>query len=536
MTEMKSAKELNFGFRDAEDYKRRENREFLNKVFVRTRNIDKICEPSIYFLIGEKGTGKTAYAVYLSNNNYKETLASLKFIRETEYQKFVSLKQSRQLSLSDYTSIWKVIILLLIAQQIRERENDRTFLGRSVKFSALNKAIDEFYQHAFSPEIQYAIQFAEDANIAAEIIAKFENLGVSVGSTKNVSISFSEKRFQINLLYIQRHFEEALSLLKLSQNHILFIDGIDIRPDAIPFNDYLDCVKGLANAVWSINNDFFANIKDSKGRIKAVLLLRPDIFHSLGLQNQNSKIFSNSVVLSWLTTYPEYRTSEIFILADRLLSSQQEKELPIGGTWDYYFPYNTPSVTSIQVYPSSFIGFLRDSLYRPRDIISMLSIQQENFIEQNRDPSDVFSDKDFKNPIFTRKYADYILGEVKDHFSFYHPEATFNLFIKFFQFLNGHQKFTYDEYLQVFNKYKQFIEKNTDEKPDFAQTPDIFLQFLYEANVICSILDTNSGELFFGWCYRERTPSNISPKIRTHARYEVRFGLLKALDLGKHFD
>lgn len=315
----------------------------------------------------------------------------------------------------------------------------------------------------------------------------------------------------------------------------MFIDGIDIRPDAIPFDDYLDCVKGLANAIWSINSDFFANIKDSKGRMKAVLLVRPDIFHSLGLQNQNSKIHDNSVVLSWLTTYPEYRDADLFLLADRLLSSQQEVELPIGLTWDYYFPYNSSSVKSEQTHLSAFVNFLKFSLYRPRDIISMLSIQKENFIEQKRTPSDVFTEKDFYSPAFTRKYSDYVLGEVKDHFSFYYPEAGFNLFIKFFQYLNGHSRFTYDEFLNAFERYSAFINKNIKDKPDFAETPDIFLQFMYEANVICSVVDTDR-EPFFGWCYRERTPSNISPKVRTHARYEVHYGLMKALDLGKHFD
>ena len=83
-------------------------------------------------------------------------------------------------------------------------------------------------------------------------------LGTKLGGEEKVSISFSESRFQTNLLFIQNHFEDALRSLKLSRNHILFIDGIDIRPSSILYEDYLECVKGLANAVWSINTDFFA--------------------------------------------------------------------------------------------------------------------------------------------------------------------------------------------------------------------------------------------------------------------------------------
>lgn len=53
-----------------------------------------------------------------SNNDFKNTRSSLRYIRETEYQKFISLKRDKHLGLSDYASIWKVIIYLLISQQV----------------------------------------------------------------------------------------------------------------------------------------------------------------------------------------------------------------------------------------------------------------------------------------------------------------------------------------------------------------------------------------------------------------------------------
>ncbi len=68
---MKKIKDLELGYADAENYKRRENKELLNKIFIRDQQLDKLCDDRISFLIGEKGTGKTAYSVFLSNNNYK---------------------------------------------------------------------------------------------------------------------------------------------------------------------------------------------------------------------------------------------------------------------------------------------------------------------------------------------------------------------------------------------------------------------------------------------------------------------------------
>lgn len=527
---MKPIKELNLGFRDAESYKKKENKQLLNKIFLRTHKLDELADSNKYFLIGEKGTGKTAYAVYYSNNNYKNTNSSIKYIRETEYKKFVELKNKNHLTLTDYTNIWKVILQLLIAEFITSRELKYPVFQKFSKFAALKNAIDEFYLNAFSPEILSAINFAEEASLSAKIINKHFHLS----GTEKEKIEFSESRFQINLLYIQKHFADALSSLKLAENYTLYIDGIDIRPHEIDYHDYLDCIKGLGNAIWSLNSDFFGNIKGSPGRLKVVLLIRPDIFDSLGLQNQNSKVRDNSVILDWKTYYPEHRSSELFKLADKLLSSQQNNVLDEGQAWDYYFPYSTRSVNYETTDLTSFVSLLKYSLYRPRDILVILSILKENFVEKKRNDSDKFSEDDLYDPMFTRKYSDYFLGEIKDHLSFYYPSSDYEDFLKFFQYLEGNSRFTYDQYTEAYNNYLESFQKNRLMPPGFCASADSFLQFLYEMNVIGYVVDTDDKP-YFGWCYRERSPSNISPKVKTGVRYDSHYAVMKALDLGTKF-
>ena len=173
---------------------------------------------------------------------------------------------------------------MLLAKKIGERASESGIFGKA-KFKNLMRAVDEYYHNAFSPEIMYALNFVEQSKVSAELLSKYAKLGGEETDT----LSFSEQRFQTNLMFIQRKFEDALSSAKLNENHLLLIDGIDIRPASIAYEDYSECVKGLANAIWAVNNDFFANIKASKGTLRAVLLVRPDIFDSLGLQNQNNK-------------------------------------------------------------------------------------------------------------------------------------------------------------------------------------------------------------------------------------------------------
>jgi len=87
-------KDLNLGFTDATMYANRGNKEMLNNIFVKNEYLDKIIQnKSIYFILGEKGTGKTTYATYLSNkHDSHDTIWLTKNIRDTDYEKFYEMK------------------------------------------------------------------------------------------------------------------------------------------------------------------------------------------------------------------------------------------------------------------------------------------------------------------------------------------------------------------------------------------------------------------------------------------------------------
>jgi hypothetical protein len=527
---MKAVNDLELGFSDAENYRRRENKSLLNRVFIRNQNLDRLCDPAISFLIGEKGTGKTAYAVYLANNDYLDTLSSLRYIRETEYQKFIALKNEKHLGLSDYSSIWKVIIYLLLAQQIIEREGGPEFLRRFTKLGAIQKAVDEYYHKAFSPEIIQALQFVQESKIAAELMAKH----AKASGEEKETLTFSEARFQTNLFYIQKGFEDAFRQARLKKNHLLFIDGIDIRPSSIPYEEYLLCIKGLANAVWEVNNDFFPTVKGGGGRMRATLLIRPDIFQSIGLQNQNTKIRDNSVFLDWRTEYTNHRNSDLFKVIDHLLSSQQDEALNECDAWDNYFPWDAPNLMEEFEHHSSFISFLRWSYYRPRDIVTMLSILQ-GIAKQSGKTKKYFKYEEFDNAEFKRTYSEYLLGEVKDHLTFYYGEDEYNLFLKFFKHLNGKKKFTYSEYLAFYEDFYKSILNTSAIIPKFMSTSGDFLQFLYDLNILSYIEYPTEDKPYIRWCFRQRSYGDINPKVKEGCDYQIFYGLYKALNVGQEF-
>lgn len=523
---MKLIKDLKFGYNDAENYKTLENKEFFTKIFVKNKFLEDLTRNDKYFLIGEKGTGKTAYAVFLSNQDYNGIKSELKYIRETDYVKFISLKKLNHLELSDYKSIWIVILLLLVANSITEKDLDGTRLNRRKRIKAIKKAINEYYAYAFSPEIMSALTMVENSKIAAEMFYKY----LKASGEESRTISFQETSFQVNLLYLERQFKVALNNLKLNNNHFLFIDGIDIRPGHILYEDYLNCIKGLANATWSLNSDYFCSIKDSPGRLKVVLLMRPDIFNSLHLQNSTNKLFDNSVFLDWRTTYPLYKQSELFNVADKILRIQQDSTYDIGESWEYYLPWKSKSSSLSRSYDDSFIDILRHSYSRPRDVITILNFLKK-IHECNNGNGLKFQSKDFFCDEFLNCYSQYLMGNVQDQLSFYYTRSEYDTFLSFFNFLDGRAEFSYDFYKEAYENFTLYILEKRDDIPEFVETDEKFLQFLYDTNVIYYVEKTELEPLY-RWCYRERSISNISPKIKLGVDYKIHKGLLKELNLG----
>jgi len=406
---------------------------------------------------------------------------------------------------------------------------------QSAKFSALKAAIEKYYQTAFSPEIVNAIEFVENAETYTEVTAPKI---AKISGKDATSLKIAGSGFQTSLLTIEQQFRDAISSLKLAKDHILFIDGLDVRPSDIEFPVYLECIKGLANAAWSLNLDYFANIRDSKGRLKVVVLIRPDIFDAIGFHNSNTKIRDNAVQLDWKTTYGDYRTSRLFRLIDGILAKQQKQSsnLALGDAWAHYFAYVITNKRIAERFDDPFIGFLRYSFYRPRDIISYILILQE-YVNEHRPNAKVFTDKDFEN--CQKSYSEYLLGEVKNHLSFYHSDANFDELTGFFRFLNGKSRFSWREFEDAFRQHSLSVKHRILSIKELTASPEELLQLFYSMNVIG--YDETSGDKlsnFVHWSFRDRSSVTLNPKIppnlgaATERPYSVHPGLRRSLKLG----
>jgi len=526
---MKSINELDLGFTDAQNYRQRLNKQKFNDIFVKNTFLDDLLHPNVYFLIGEKGTGKTAYATFLSNGEYKNHKSVLKFLSATDYEKFYILKKQKNLDLSGYVGIWKVIILFLLSTSISENDKLVPTFNKSI-IDDLLKAIDSYYENAFAPEIMTALKIIDESEVVAKLISKYIELGGKAGTTHE----FSETKFQTNLFYIEKSFSDAIKKLKLTKSITLFIDGIDVRPDIIPYEDYIECIRGLASAAWTLNTELFQNTRDSKGHLRVVLLLRPDIFSTLALQNETNKLLDNSVFLDWRTTYSDYKNSFLYQVSNKILSYQQSEKCN-ETVWDKYFAWRLPSTNEAnRKNDTAFMEFLKISLSRPRDILAILQYLQRKMKKDGDGHKCEFDIKAYRSDEFQNNYSEYFMSSLKDQLSFYFSSVDFEHFLRFFDYFTD-SDFTYTTYSENYKQFEDYILDNAKEIPEFVEDEKRLLQLLYDSNVITAIKTDEYNKKYFYFSYREKSSANVNPKVPVGANIEYRFhyGLYKKAKFGR---
>ena len=517
----KSLAELKAPFNDAVNYKTRPEKEFFNKIFLRTDELTECLKPAVYFIIGEKGSGKTAYAAYLESNSIDGTRCKLTTMTESQYKRFIALKRDGKLAYSDYANIWRPMLLHMTCQSIVDKSKG-IFAKITGKFSTIEAEIKRFNKNALNPEVEVAFEaineMAATVNVGQKDIA---NAGAEL-RTKDTD---KTSKIKHHLLETETTLKTALSELSLNNDHVLFIDGIDYRPDSVPYNDYLNCIKGLGEAVWQLNNDFFGKIRDSKGRIKCVILVRPDVFHALNLYNSNSRLQDNSVFLNWFTTEAEYRSSRLFEAIGKYFSSQQLGKVSHGEAFDQYLQ----TKNSDQL----FKRLLRNSFQKPRDILTFIRIARTLQIHRNEGHAINFPVDISKDPNFTKDYSDYLLGEIRNYSAFYMEQQDFAKYLKFFQFLDGKIEFDFADFSKAYASFLQWAKGESFTATEYLRDSQILLQFFYDVNLIgYQEQGAMTGERFIHWSYRERSLNNLAPQVKTSGNLLINPGVAKSIDIG----
>ena len=87
----------------------------------------------------------------------------------------------------------------------------------------------------------------------------------------------------------------------------------------------------------------------------------------------------------------------------------------------------------------------------------------------------------------------------------------------------------------MYDKFTEYILTNAKEIPEFVDDPTKFLQLLYDSNVIAAIENYGEPNAYYHFSYREKSLSNIEPKvpIDENVSYRFHYGLYKKAKFGR---
>lgn len=522
---------LRFGSTDARTYLNNPAQpmaEFFRNSFYKSSHLSRITDPSIYFFIGEKGVGKTAYSAY-ATLFLDEYNATSDFFETNDFTRFLEVAKNIGLEKSQYALGWVFVFSALMLQKLGSRIKS----GTTERLDLINAAIRTTNIGSPVLNISQSIEMLNDINLLFDQL--FERVSEKeFGSTTSLNgVRPSQK--------VARFVDFAISALATmpeKTQFTIFIDGLDVRPDDVGYADYLTVVSSICNAVWVLNATQLAKLP---GHFKATILLRPDIFESVAIQNRGPKLQNHGHLVEWSAEYRDYRDSEIFSFTDRVFYSQQSEQFKqqnvrLGDTWDTYFPFMM-SRHNEKDEDDPFILFIRHSFCKPRDIVRYLQLMQEMMASKPGSMCfgpEVFRDRDVK-----QEFSSYLLQEIRDQLNFYYTNAEYQQFLDFCNgYLGRHidpkqQIVDYSQFEIAHDEYIAYNRKNNVATvPSFA-TADITLQFMFDLNVLGyqGEFVTKDGRKrpFTTFSYRKRSFANLRPKVPTSGRYKMHYGVARSL-------
>lgn len=476
--------EIDFPFDEAENYFQSSNKMKLNHFFYKGEVYDKLRKESTYYLVGDKGSGKTAYSAYFCNNIIEGNIKSKSYpIAVDDYNKIIQMKKEGKLDYTHYVTLWKAIILIKLCASLEV--NEVNFFGRN-GFKKIEALLQKYKFTSFSLDTFSPVSFMDSAEFSnsCSINVGLDGLKPSISQyRKNANQASSQKNiYNDNWVTFINEMSEEISHIKLNNSHYLFIDGIDSRPSDIDFKSYSECVYPLIRAVYEVNSSILSRVKDrSKGRLQVVLLTRLDIFLQSGLSNPGSKLNDNCAYIDWNTSENNFETSSIYEVVNNMLSQKNN-----NVNWKSYFNF---LIKRGDRYFDSFVYFLRLTTGKPRDFVRVLSIIKTLCDSGTPNPSAELIESDD----FQKAYSMYFIDKIRTSLSFTYSSSEIEELFGFLRTI-GKKSIRKSELQHLYDNYPQKSILDNSFNGFFG-----VVKVLFDNDMLCY----SEGNGVYRWKYKE---------------------------------
>lgn len=427
---------------------------------------EKVLEPTIFTVLGKKGTGKTLLAELLK----KKSTSDYNWFCKTESYKRFSLNELQALkngtiSTEEYIPIWKWIILIELSKLVLKNislENNPLYVKLKcfLDDNGFTETLDSFKTISITKEKNFSSTWK---------VFGFSNKG-KIEETKSSYLSLIEplEMLLINLLSD-----------KESKYTILF-DELDDKFDGS--TNYANSIVCLLKVAEELNFKFYEhNIK-----FKIVIFLRKDILKMLEYSDLNKIVEGSSMILDW--GRKEEEDSPLL----HLITKKVRKSIPELENLTHHEILKTlfkgPALSissSTKISAPKYI--LTRTLLRPRDIVNFINKIKEKYKNEKHITPSMILDTE-------KNYSDYLKNEILDELVGHIDRDSV---LSFFTLLKdfGNTEFN----LKIISEYYENHKKNYKE----INLEDALKKFYLVGAIGSKTYNKNTGKYHFSWSYKE---------------------------------
>ncbi|MBK9334400.1 MAG: hypothetical protein IPM96_18830 [Ignavibacteria bacterium] len=247
----------------------------LSNYFVDDNYWKSIIEEGKYFIIGRKGTGKSALYNWIYNQqSEKGCLVSNLSFKDFPFEKLLSLTDDNFSHPNQYQSIWRNIILSEISKLILKDQNN------NIDDEFIN--IRNYVEHVFGADLSdlHKRVTKNTSKTSNGLSLKFtENITTNIGSEKSTENELVDSYH--NITPINQKLDQTIRQYLKHNGMIKYIIQFDQLDDNytsyIDNQKYFQCIISLFKAIYDINQTYRLENID----IQIIAYLRSDIYYSI---------------------------------------------------------------------------------------------------------------------------------------------------------------------------------------------------------------------------------------------------------------
>lgn len=467
---------------EIEDWKLEAKLENSQRYFYHTRVLDRLSHGKRSYVIGRKGTGKTAISEYLASINEDGYFSQKLTFKNFPFNTLYELSDSGYTEPNQYITLWKYLILSTICKMLSENTN-------------VDIESRQQLRTLFNQDLTHALPNAVSQWTGFKFDLKILGSGIGIGRDKE---SIEKVNISDRVDILERFITGKLG----KETYVILFDELDedykdiIEPEK--YKKYTDLLTSLFKAVQDIRAMFI------KFKVYPVVFLRDDIYDILQDPDKN-KWTDFKVDLDW------NRDSLQNMLAFRISRADKasKKIKSFANAWGEIFEgggvrYGDKGSKNMPI----FDYITRSTQNRPRDYVRYIQICAEKALEKGYEK---ITPKIVKTE--GKAFSNYLRTEMEDEIHGAVPEIKMilNLFTKL-------RKQT----IRI-NEFKELYESEVDTGNLPKRDYQFILEILFMFSVIGNVTSQKSHTIF--------RYENKEARLNMRENICVHRGLFRALQI-----